>query len=252
MKNKSAFIFVFILSFTSGLIFAQEEEQIQSGPVPVREQGSPASKLPVSKTGEQGKISLDIKGMDVVDVLKMLAQRSGMNIVIGKNVTGRVTLLLKDVDIQDAFEIVLLANDLAYETKGQIVNVMTQRDYELLYGERFKDKKQLKVVQLKYVRAAEISKALNQIKTNVGRIVVDDGSNTVVLMDSPEKIKEMEDFIRDADLPLQTRIFSLNYAQAEKLSPKLQEVVTKGVGVIKIDERTNKIAVTDFVQSSMR
>ncbi|MCM8789707.1 MAG: TonB C-terminal domain-containing protein [Candidatus Omnitrophica bacterium] len=192
------------------------------------------------------KISLDIKGMDIVDVAKMLATRAGLNVVIGKNVTGKVTLFLKDVDAWDAFEIIVLANELAYEQEGDIINVMTQRDYELKYGERFQDRKQAKVVQLKYAKAIELSKALNQIKSKVGVIVVDDTSNTLALIDTPQKVKEMEDFIKVSDLPVKTRVFSLNYAAADKLSAKLQESVTKGVGSIKIDERTNKIAITDF------
>ncbi|MEW6101840.1 MAG: secretin N-terminal domain-containing protein [Candidatus Omnitrophota bacterium] len=194
----------------------------------------------------QDKITLDVKGMDVIDVLKMLASRSAMNIVVGKNVTGRVTMFLKDVDVADAFEIILLANDLAYEEKGGIINVMTQRDYELLHGERFMDKKTAKVVPLKYAKAAELSKALNQIKTNIGRIVIDEGSNTLALIDTPEKIKEMEDFIVKADLPVKTKTFSLNYAQADKLKANLEQAITKGIGSIKIDERTNKISITDY------
>ncbi len=194
----------------------------------------------------QNKISLDIKGMDIIDVLKMLSARAGMNMAIGRNVTGRVTLFLKDVDVWDAFEIILLANDLAYDRKGGIVNVMTQRDYELIYGERYQDKKQAKLVQLKYAKAADLSKALNQIKTNVGRVIVDEGSNTLVLVDAPQKIKDMEDFIAKADMQLETRIYGLNYAQAEKMSAKIQEAITKGVGSMRIDERTNKIAITDY------
>jgi len=184
--------------------------------------------------------------MDIIDVLKMLSTRAGINIVVGKNVTGRVTLFLKDVGVWDAFEIILLANDLAYEKRGEIINVMTQRDYELIYGERFKDKKKARVIQLKYAKAADLSRSLNQIKTNIGRIVVDEGSNTVVLIDTPDKIKEMEAFIKKTDLLLKTQIFSLSYAQADKVSPKIQEVLTKGIGSLRIDERTNKIAITDY------
>ncbi|MBI5873936.1 MAG: hypothetical protein HZB36_07370 [Candidatus Omnitrophica bacterium] len=201
---------------------------------------------PISKPAIENKISLDIKGMDIVDVLKMLATRSGLNIVIGKNVLGRVTLFLKDVDIWDAFEIILLANDLAYEKKGDIINVMAQRDYELQYGERYKDKKEAKVFHLEYAKAVNLSGALNQMKTSIGRIVVDEGSNTLVLIDGPESVKGMAEFIRNADLPLETRIFSLNYAQADKLSAKVQEVISKGVGSVRVDERTNKIIVKDY------
>ncbi|MFA5272300.1 MAG: secretin N-terminal domain-containing protein [Candidatus Omnitrophota bacterium] len=195
---------------------------------------------------EPGKVSLDIKGMDIVDVLKMLATRSSMNIVIGKNVTGRVTLFLKNIDVWDAFEIVILSNDLAYEKKGDIVNIMSQRDYELQYGQRFQDKKSAKTIKLKYAKAQDVARSLNQLKTNIGKIVVDDGTNTLSIIDTPQSIKEIEAFIEKTDLPFETKIFHLNYAQAEKLNPKIQEIITKGVGTLRIDERTNKIVVTDY------
>lgn len=229
MKNKIIFILI-ILS-----LLAVNEALSQSG-------------APVSASGPAAgnKITLDIKGMDIVDLLKMIATRTGMNIVVGKNVTGRVTLFLKDVEIWDAFEIILLANDLAYEKKDGIINVMAQRDYELQFGQRYRDRKEARTIQLKYAKAADLSRALNQVKTNIGRVVVDEASNTLVLIDTPEKLEEMARFIEKADIPVQTKVFNLNYAQADKLSAKIQEAVTKGVGSVKIDERTNKIAVTDY------
>ena len=229
------YVFLILFSFFGSLIFAQE---INSG-------DTLANNAIISPV-IGNKISLDIKGMDIVDVLKILATRAGMNIVVGKNVTGKATLFLKDVDIQDAFEIVLASNDLAYDKKGNIFNVMTQRDYELIYGGRYQDKTQVKVIRLKFAKAADLSRALTQIKTSLGRIVVDEGSNTIALIDSRDKVKEMTEFVRKTDLPLESRVFSLNYAQADKLSAKLQEVITKGVGSIRLDERTNKIFVTDY------
>ncbi len=193
-----------------------------------------------------GKISLDIKGMDIADVLKIFSTRSGMNLAVGKNVIGRVTLFLKDVDVQDAFDIAVLSNDLAYDKKGGIVNVMTQRDYELIYGERFQDKKQIKYAPLKYAKAVNLSKTLNQIKTNAGRVIVDENSNILMLVDTPGKISAMEEFIKSADLPMKTRVFGLNYATVDKITAKIQDEITKGAGLITIDERTNKIAVTDY------
>lgn len=244
MKNKIFLMATILFLFFINPVSAQDEKG-ESLPQMAQTQGD--SQIPaVINLGQKNKISLDIKGMDITDVLKMLAQRCGINIVIGKNVAGRVTLFLKDVDVEDVFEIILLANELAYERKGDIINVMTQRDYELLYGERYQDKKQVEIVQLKYAKAAGLAQALNQIKTNLGKIVVDEGSNTLVLIDAPEKIKEMKEFIQNTDLLLETRIFSLNYASADKLNPKLQEAITKGVGSIRIDERTNKIAVADY------
>ncbi|MFZ2937775.1 MAG: secretin N-terminal domain-containing protein [Candidatus Omnitrophota bacterium] len=224
MRNKLSLILIALSLFVMPLVSAQE----------------------ASKPIEQNKISLDVKGMDVVDVLKMLAARAGVNIAVGKNVSGKVTLFLRDVDIWDAFEITLLSNDLAYDKKGNILNVMTQRDYELQYGEYYQDKKEARVVQLKYAKALPLAQALNQIKSKMGKVVSDETSNTLALIDAPEAIERMVDFIKNTDLPLQTRVFSLNYAQVDKLLPKLQEIITKGIGVIRIDERTNKIVVMDY------
>ena len=243
MKNQKLLTAVLLISslFFFKPIFAQEMGEA------LPDQGLSPGQTVAGKTVElPKKISLDIKGMDVVDVLKLLSNRTGMNLVIGKNVSGRVTLFLKDVDAWDVMEIVLLSNDLAYYKKGNIINIMAQRDYELLYGEPFQDNKQAKIIALKYAKASDLSKALAQIKSNLGKIVVDEGTNTLVLMDTPQKLKAMADFIATTDTPLETRVFALNYAQSDKLLPKLQDAITKGVGSIRMDERTNKIIVTDY------
>jgi len=254
VKNKICFTVIITFSlFSAGLISAQEtDEQInsQEEQLALPQSNIAGEQLIPKETNSAGAISntisMDIKGMDIVDVIKMITTRSGMNVIVGKNVTGKVTLFIKNVDIKDAFEIILLSNDLAYEKKGGIITVMTQREYELLHGERFQDKKQARVIPIKYAKAQDLARALTQIKTNIGKVVVDENSNTLSLIDTPEKIIEMENFIKIVDLPVQTRVFSLNYAQAEKLSPKLQEIITKNVGSLKIDERTNKIAITDY------
>jgi type II secretory pathway component GspD/PulD (secretin) len=195
-----------------------------------------------------GKISLDIKGMDIIDVLKILAMRSNLNIVAGKNVRGKVTVFLKNVDVQDALEIILAANDLGFEKKGEIINVMTEREYEALYGEKSYNKKQVKITRLEYAKAVEVGKSLKQIKSKIGKVVVDEASNTVVLMDVPEKIKELEEAIQSMDLPTITQTFILNYAKAEDLEAKIEKSLTKNVGEVKIDERMNKIIVTDLAK----
>ncbi|MFH0827570.1 MAG: secretin N-terminal domain-containing protein [Candidatus Omnitrophota bacterium] len=226
-----------------------QDEMVQDNAAPDNQRLiPPAVELlpPISRLSGEDNISLNIKGMDILDVLKMLAGYSNMNIVVGKNVSGRVTLFLKNVNVWDAFEIILLANDLAYEKKSGIIYIITQREYELLYGQKLNEKTKAKIIPLKYARAEDLAASLNQMKSNLGRIVVDIASNTVVLIDTPEKITAMQNFIKAIDSPVETRIFNLNYAQAEKLQAKIQDTLTKNIGRIKIDERTNKIAVTDY------
>jgi len=194
----------------------------------------------------RNKISFDAKGMDIIDVLKLLAEQGNLNLVIGKNDASKVSIFLKDVNVWDAFEIIIAANDLAYEKQGYIIKVMTARDYELNYGAKFLDKKRISTVKLKFARAEEVNKVLNQVKTPLGRIVADVNSNTVILLDTPESLSEMEKIIAKMDSVVVTKVFELSYGDSEKLNTLLQEAVTKGVGVVKHDPRTNKIVVIDY------
>ena len=82
--------------------------------------------------GPPGTISLDLKGVNILDVLKLISKESGLNIAAGQNVRGTVTIFLKEVDIWDALRIVLETNGLAYEREGILVKVMTEQDYERL------------------------------------------------------------------------------------------------------------------------
>ncbi|MBI4323169.1 MAG: type II secretion system protein GspD [Candidatus Omnitrophica bacterium] len=191
-------------------------------------------------------ISLDLKGVDIADVLKLLSQQSGLNFVAGHNVSGRVTMFAKDVDVWQAFEMIMSANELAYEQQGDLINVMTARDYELLYGEKFQERKQNRVVALKYAKAIQLATTLNQLKSTLGQVVVDEASNTLILSDVPNRLKTMENLITKLDRPTATRILSLNYAEAEKLKENIQEFLTPGVGTLSFDARTNKVIVTDF------
>jgi len=194
------------------------------------------------------KISLDIKGMEIVDVLKLLANEGGLNIVVGKNVSGRVSVFLKDVDIWDAFEIIIATNGLAYEKQAAIVKVMNAQDYELIYGEKFGDRKIVGTRKVKYADAKDLSNSLNNIKSSLGRVVIDESSNSLILLDVPEKIQAMMDVIDKMDKPsgLETRVFELNYAQPKIIREQLLEVLTKDLGSARIDERTNKIVVVDY------
>ncbi|MDD4909303.1 MAG: secretin N-terminal domain-containing protein [Candidatus Omnitrophica bacterium] len=209
---------------------------------------SPPSASPqVPEDGRQeGKISLDIKGMNILDVLKLISQRSGMNIVAGRNVSGRVTMFIRDVEPIDALEVILAANGLAYEKKGGIINIMSARDYELAHGDKFDDKKEFTTIKLQYAQAATLSKALTTVKSALGKVVVDESSNTLIILDMPEKIKQMKQIIKDADKPIVTKVFNLQYGTAEDMKAALQEKVTKNIGTLTIDARTNKLAIRDY------
>ena len=57
---------------------------------------------------------LDLKNMDILDVLKLISQKSGLNIIAGQNVKGRVTVFLKNIEALDALKIIVEAYGWAY------------------------------------------------------------------------------------------------------------------------------------------
>ena len=85
--------------------------------------------LAISAKDDPELISLDFKGMDIRDVLKILAQKSGLNIVADSAVKGTVTLYIKDVSVMDALDVIVSTNSLAYEESGSLIRIMNYRDY---------------------------------------------------------------------------------------------------------------------------
>ncbi len=218
---------------------------------------APEAQIPVStfsakpSTAEHGpaKTVLDIvdfKEVDVTDVLKMISQKSGINIVAGTNVTGKVTLYLKNVEIHDLLKIIAQTNDLAFVEENRLIHVMTGADYEKNYGRKFFKKTKTITQKLEYISVADATPMLDRMKSPLGIIFVDARSSTVSITDLPENLLDMVAFLREIDIPRVTQIFDLSYAKAEDLAEKINLVLTPTVGSMRFDKRTNKISVTDI------
>ncbi|MBU1006655.1 MAG: energy transducer TonB [Candidatus Omnitrophica bacterium] len=190
-------------------------------------------------------ISLDFKGMDIRDALKILSQKSGLNIVADNDVSGTVSVYVKDVDVMGALDIIVFASGLAYEEEGTLIKVMTDKKYEKLHGDRFKNRLKTEIIKLDYANAADIASAMSKMKTSVGKVIADDASNTIVLIDNSENIKRMKAAVVEMDSKLVTEVFSLGYANAETIKDKIEKMLSKNIGSVKFDERTNKLIVKD-------
>src|SRR5665213_2856966 len=62
------------------------------------------------------KITLDVRDMNIVDVIKFLAQKGDFNVIISPSVEGRSTVLLHEVAIKDALDTVSYTHLRAHET----------------------------------------------------------------------------------------------------------------------------------------
>ncbi len=206
--------------------------------------------------GLKKKISLDIRDMEIVNFLKFIAMEGDLNIVASNKVKGPVNLLIDDVTIGDALEIVLSINNLAYEVKNNIIKVITNDEYKALYGEDFYDQRETYICQLKYASAKSVGALLGNAKSEIGKVIFNESTGTIVIIDTPEKIKEMKKIIEKEELPTvtrvlptETKVFELKYAKVDDIKDQIKQVLTPDVGTMQTHKGTNTIIVTDLPQA---
>ena len=192
-------------------------------------------------------ISLDLRGIEITELLKVLSKKLNKNIIPSKNVTGRVSLFLNNVRYEDVLDILMSSQGLAYEDKGNnITLIVTESEYQALYGKSFNERKQMTTLKAKYASPKMIFTALSNLKSTIGNVIVDEITGTIILIDIPEKLKEMTEIFEKIDKPNSTEAFELQYAKAEDIEDDITSIVTEGAGNVVADERTNSLIVTDL------
>ncbi|MFH1228219.1 MAG: secretin N-terminal domain-containing protein [Planctomycetota bacterium] len=202
---------------------------------------------PKIQEGLSKMFSLKVKEINIKDFLTAVQKLSNLNIVATKEVAGSLTFLLDKVTIGDALEIALITNKLAKEIKGNIINIMTEAEYQLIYGDAYNSRRIIKTYRLQNISAKKMRSFLDSIKTaQIGKIIEDEGTGTLIVMDVPDKFVQIDDVIKRLDVPFETRIFELKYARVKDIMDAVTKALTKeGYGEIKVDERMNRLIVND-------
>lgn len=234
-RNLTAVLLLMVLGRVCGQVCFAEDSGSSPGPTTLAGEVSTEARIDV----------LELKNMALADVLQLIAQKSGFNIIAGKDVSGKVSLFIKDVTVQEALEVILEANDYAYIAEKGIIRVILAQEFERRYGFKFGKGLEKRIVHLFYADVPHMVKTLAQIKGSEGKIIADEKSRTLVLSDIPANLELMLDVIRKADVPAETRVFELNYARAEDIAGKTKEILTENLGQMRFDERSNKVIVTD-------
>ncbi len=110
-----------------------------------------------------GTISMNFKGADMIDILRLLSAQHKINIITGPEVEGEVTVSLKDVDLWTALDAILKVNGYDYFQQGNIV-VVKPADEEM-FGEL-----DTRVFKMNYVDASAVSSALSSVLSEKGQV----------------------------------------------------------------------------------
>ncbi|MBI4430419.1 MAG: hypothetical protein HY587_01735 [Candidatus Omnitrophica bacterium] len=197
--------------------------------------------------GLEERISLDLRNIEVTEALRFIAMKGGLNLAISKSVSGRLLLLLNDVPIRDILDIVLITNELAYDKQGEIYNIMTETEYKTRYGRKFSDPRKVELFTLKFAVPERIFAALDALKSEIGRVLVDQESGMVLVMDTEDNLARMRRAVETQETQRGIRVFPLQYAKARDIEERLKsQLDSKSAGTVIADETSNQVVVQTF------
>ncbi len=200
------------------------ENSRRSVPVPAPERLKlldPLSSLAQPKAGDSGdsgaaaggerfpgkRISLDFQDAEISSVLRLIADVSGLNMVVGESVKAKVTLKLLNVPWDQALDLILKLNNLGQIREGNILWIDTLANITKLRDEAVKAKDaNLKaedlVTRIMYLNYADASKSVDVAKSNLstrGEIKIDSRTNSLVVRDIADNLAKVEKIVRDLD-----------------------------------------------------
>jgi len=216
------------------------------------QKAAPAQSGDTQNAGASDKISLDLKGVEINELFKVLSTKSGMTIVPSPEIKGRITVFMDNLSFADALDVIMTMQNLAYEKKGNVVKVMTAAEYEKLYGKKYFEQKQTRTFKLAYAKPINVLNVINSLKSEVGKIISDDSTGTIIITETPQSMSMIAQTIKELDQPLDTVVFDINYARAADIKSFLNDLITPGVGQIILDERSSKVMVYDLPQRLVR
>lgn len=178
------------------------------------------------------RLSLDFKGADLDDLLRLISEVSGLNVVAAHGLKDRkerdVTVRLTNVEWRQALDVILRAKGLSYEQDGNVIFVGSKTEIQKSKEERAKDIEQ---AALKNLRIEEERRKVEEAKRRV----------------EEERKRAEEEERRYAEEPPCTRVIHLAYTKASDVRRHLERLKSRR-GSIELDEATNTVIVND-VQS---
>jgi type IV pilus assembly protein PilQ len=161
------------------------------------------------------RLTLNFQDIDARAVLQLLADISGRNIVVSDTVSGNVTLRLQNVPWDQAMDIVLATKGLAMRENGNVIIVapaaeIAERERaDLASRAEIKQLEPLysEYLQVNYAKASDLASLIGRgsdssLLSERGSVAIDDRTNTLLLMDTAERIANIRRLVSQLDIPI--------------------------------------------------
>ncbi|WP_437178493.1 type IV pilus secretin PilQ [Legionella quinlivanii] len=160
------------------------------------------------------RISLNFQNIQIRAVLQLLAEFTGINIVVSDQVQGSITLRLNDIPWDQALDIILKTNALDKRKTGNVLlidkasNLLEQEKNALKAQQAVTNLAPLRsqLIQINYAKAADIAVLLkdknNSLLSKRGTLSVDARTNTIWIQDTGAQIEEIRELVKQLDIPV--------------------------------------------------
>jgi type IV pilus assembly protein PilQ len=160
------------------------------------------------------RLSLNFQDIEVRSVLQLIADFTGINIVVSDTVGGSLTLRLKNVPWDQALDIILKTKGLAMRQSGNVMLVAPSEEIAAREKLELESQKQIEeleplyseFIQVNYAKADDIANLLKSSDTTLlsdrGMATIDGRTNTLLVQDIASKLVEVRKLVARLDIPV--------------------------------------------------
>lgn len=150
--------------------------------------GASAGADPLART-----VSIDVQDAHLANILRMMADQTGLNVILDPAVDRKITLKLGNVTWKQFLDLALRLYGLRAEYQGNVVMIAPQDSPSFRAAEPRKDEAPLetRMVQVRYADGKNLAAILERsVLSAEGTVSVDERTNTLILRDHPSRLAE--------------------------------------------------------------
>ena len=151
------------------------------------------------------RVSLSFQDAKLVNVVRMLVSEDNLNLIMGEDVSGRVTVSLDDVSLETALDAILHVNNYEWFIQDNIIIVQPTTTKKVMSGELL-----TRMFRLNYVTGTIALEAVGEVLTARGKIRalsstastnLEPGDKDILLVtDLPNNFSLIEGVVRSLDV----------------------------------------------------
>ncbi|MFQ5599761.1 MAG: secretin N-terminal domain-containing protein [Candidatus Krumholzibacteriia bacterium] len=167
-------------------------------------------------------MTLNVKNMQIQDVLKLVVEKGDLNLAIGTGVTGALTLFVVDLPVEEVVELVVDLAGVAYAVENGVHRVMTPADFEARYGRPYRDINRRQFIELEHAPVQDVLASLAPFRSGQGQLFPDARTNGLVVFETPFRLGQIQSVVEALDRPLPTRAFQVTGVSPQEMAGRLK------------------------------